>query len=42
LLTLLAGPLGLFLYLVLRLALRRGGWLLTAAGADSARPPEAS
>lgn len=40
-LTLVAGPLGLFLYLLLRLALRRGGWLLTPAATEPARPPEA-
>jgi NhaP-type Na+/H+ or K+/H+ antiporter len=31
-LTLLAGPLGLLLYFVLRLATRRGGWALAEAG----------
>jgi hypothetical protein len=31
-LTLLAGPLGLLLYLALRLVVRRGGWTLTETG----------
>lgn len=39
LLTLLAGPLGLLLYLALRLVLRRGGWSVAETGPGSTGGP---